>query len=476
MDHLETLLQKIQEPDEQAWEEALEGLVHYVDDARALRAIISLLERSEVAYQAHVVLVDAAQQHRQAVIDALIEALQRSDTPSLWEYGISALRKIQAREAVPLFLQALSREECRLSALFALEELRDVSAFEGLKRFVWSTKDDIGGLETALRAIRLLRRPEAYRFLAEVMRRHENFRVRINAAKQLRYGRDLQVVEALGEALLQDRVLQVRKEAALSLGHNRHPQAAERLLGALPRIQHGSGPEELYDYTTPISWEKARPILVASIADGLQRTGHPKAAPALRHALQTEASPRAIYGIVSAPGKLKDREALPLIIELCGHADARVRREAATALSRIGGDDTVALLLQTLQQDPNVSVRTNAALGLAFLGVTEAAPLIREALAQERINQDKGVEALAELGFRSRRIDIFVEGLQRRPRDAANIVLKLLEQLRKEKRSLSQEQHKMVALCFHHPQVQSYGYFQDRIFGLLDNQLLEREV
>ena len=155
------------------------------------------------------------------------------------------------------------------------------------------------------------------------------------------------------------------------------------------------------------------------------------------------------------------RRAVPLFIRVLLEDDSSmVRRTAAEALGRLGDNRAVGPLLRRLSDCPDRLERT----------------AIVEALAQERINQDKGTEALAELGFRSGRIDIFIEGLQRNPRGTADIVLKLLEQLRKEKRTLSQEQHKMVALCFHHPRVQSYGFFRNRIPGLFDNQALERKL
>jgi len=83
---------------------------------------------------------------------------------------------------------------------------------------------------------------------------------------------------------------------------------------------------------------------------------------------------------VSSLGKLRDKRALPVLIQALNHKSERVRWFAAIALGEIGSPDAVDALGATLLKDRNAQVRESAANSLAKIGNQKAIPMLAAAL------------------------------------------------------------------------------------------------
>jgi HEAT repeat protein len=92
--------------------------------------------------------------------------------------------------------------------------------------------------------------------------------------------------------------------------------------------------------------------------------------PVLRLLATAEQDPMVLYSVLIAFGHLRDRRALPSVVDLAEHHDPRVRYGAAYALPNVIGDppDRAGLAaLRRLAEDPDGDVAEWAALGLAFV-------------------------------------------------------------------------------------------------------------
>ncbi|MFC4058588.1 HEAT repeat domain-containing protein [Planomonospora corallina] len=93
--------------------------------------------------------------------------------------------------------------------------------------------------------------------------------------------------------------------------------------------------------------------------------------PVLRFLAAAEDDPMVLYSVLIAFGHMRDRRALPSVIELSEHPDAGVRYGAAYALPNIVGrpPDPAGLdALRRLTSDPDEDVADWACLGMTLLG------------------------------------------------------------------------------------------------------------
>ncbi|SDG42073.1 HEAT repeat-containing protein [Sinosporangium album] len=91
--------------------------------------------------------------------------------------------------------------------------------------------------------------------------------------------------------------------------------------------------------------------------------------PILRFLATCEEDPIVLYSVLIALGHLRDRRALPTVIDLARHEDPRVRYGAAYALPNVVGtppDPTGLAALRVLVEDGDDDVADWAALGLAL--------------------------------------------------------------------------------------------------------------
>ncbi|MFC6578023.1 HEAT repeat domain-containing protein [Planomonospora parontospora] len=93
--------------------------------------------------------------------------------------------------------------------------------------------------------------------------------------------------------------------------------------------------------------------------------------PVLRFLAAGEDDPMVLYSVLIAFGHLRDRRALPSVIELAGHSDAGVRYGAAYALPNIVGsppDPAGLAALRRLAHDSDEDVADWACLGMTLVG------------------------------------------------------------------------------------------------------------
>src|SRR4051794_27986686 len=91
--------------------------------------------------------------------------------------------------------------------------------------------------------------------------------------------------------------------------------------------------------------------------------------PVLRYLAPDELDARVLYSVLIAFGHLRDRRALPSVIDLAAHENPTVRYGAAYALPHVMGDppDPAGLAaLRRLATDPDEDVADWAALGLSL--------------------------------------------------------------------------------------------------------------
>ncbi len=106
---------------------------------------------------------------------------------------------------------------------------------------------------------------------------------------------------------------------------------------------------------------------------------------------------------LSALGRLGDRKAIPdLLGALREDKLAKMRREAASALGALGSSEVIPDLLRAFREDKDGWVRSGAAEALGALGAREAIPDLLEALREDRTAwvRTGAAEALGALGVR----------------------------------------------------------------------------
>ncbi|ETK34416.1 HEAT repeat domain-containing protein [Microbispora sp. ATCC PTA-5024] len=99
--------------------------------------------------------------------------------------------------------------------------------------------------------------------------------------------------------------------------------------------------------------------------------------PVLRYLAASEDDPRVLYSVLIAFGHLRDRRALPSVIELAAHEHPTVRYGVAYALPHVLGrppDPSGLAALRRLAADEDEDVADWASLGLSLSGLTSDRP------------------------------------------------------------------------------------------------------
>lgn len=116
-----------------------------------------------------------------------------------------------------------------------------------------------------------------------------------------------------------------------------------------------------------------------TLADLLVRIG-PAALPVLQENLFDERW-YVVRNAVVILGEIRSEESLPHLTPLLGHGDIRVRRETIRALTKVGGQRAVAILLQTAES-PDQELRRQALLSLGAIRAASALPTLLNLLEQ----------------------------------------------------------------------------------------------
>lgn len=236
--------------------------------------------------------------------------------------------------------------------------------------------DDVPLRKQAVTTLTVIRHPDALVQLLTGLR-DDQVEIREIAADGLRYqshGGSLRDERLLAPliAALEDKSDKVRGQAALALGWIRAP-GYERSLPHLIRL------------TTSESAVVAQAAIEALGALGdrraadrlLELCGHPehrayaavalanlddiRAAATLRTLAREQDKDRKDHNVIAALGRLRDREAVPLLIELLG--DETIRGTAANALGTIGDPRAVEPLIGLLTAEGNTATAAAQALG-----------------------------------------------------------------------------------------------------------------
>lgn len=103
-----------------------------------------------------------------------------------------------------------------------------------------------------------------------------------------------------------------------------------------------------------------------------------------------------IRNMVGILGEIRSADALDHFARTIEHEDARVRRETISALTKLGGEDTLPLLLRGLRdQDPGL--RATAALGIGLAKCAAGAAPLLEQLGRE-VDEEAQIEIIRALG------------------------------------------------------------------------------
>jgi HEAT repeat protein len=106
-----------------------------------------------------------------------------------------------------------------------------------------------------------------------------------------------------------------------------------------------------------------------------------------------------VRNMVSILGEIRSAESLEHFARTVAHADARVRRETVLALTKLGGEEAVPLLVRALS-DEDAGIRGAAAMGLGLSRVPAAVPPLLARLEHEDDAEAETeiVRALGRLG------------------------------------------------------------------------------
>ena len=136
-----------------------------------------------------------------------------------------------------------------------------------------------------------------------------------------------------------------------------------------------------------------------------------------------DAAALALYGL----GELGDPRALPVVVPLLDSPHARLRKTAAHALIWVAKADTAGALRAALRHaDPEVKYR--AALGLAYLGDSTVAPLVRSAEGSKVVTPAEQFTATVALGAAAGvQGTVYLDSPEEKLRDRALLATLLLE-------------------------------------------------
>lgn len=229
--------------------------------------------------------------------------------------------------------------------------------------------------------------PAAVDALADAVQ-HPSPGVVISAAKALarktKY-KDNRAVKGLAKALRSD--YQSRQEAINILGEYKSPEAAQALIQYLPE-----NPDE---------------HLSPSIFVALRRIGSPVSAPALFEGLKHKTQGDIVAISAEALGDIGELNAIPEIEEVIQkHFWKATRQAGIRALVALNAQQSIPIIIKALE-DEDISVRVEAAHGLAKLKSVSSIPILQNAIRSEMARNvveeyRKALKQLQELDIASK--------------------------------------------------------------------------
>ena len=353
----------------------LVGQLH--DPVRRDRAIRGLLQMGASAASALTDALGTKDQELLLLYQQILVHLGKSATPALIRtlneahpvmrvHAAEILAQTRDRAALPELMDALQGEfyTVRAQAALALGQIQD---------------------------------PRAIPLLAEAAKDLEPT-VRSAAAHALGSFADPRTFEKLGDLLLDDPEIEVRRAAAQALGMTHRAEAIPLLFDALRDsfwwYEREGGLEELLDAITDMG-ERAIPELIEALrepegtvrklaASLLARLPDPRALEPLTISLYDthfdvcQASANALAAI--------GKPALPVLLNALHHPEAWIRQQAILGLTKLDTPEVIPALLN-LMDDENAEVRKQVIQSLAELHASSALPALK-ALASSRGNRE----------------------------------------------------------------------------------------
>ncbi len=269
-----------------------------------------------------------------------------------------ALRKIRGSKTIQMMLPFLSSEDSSLRNV-SMDILREIGG------------DDVGALQPLLRS--------------------QDSDLRIFMADILGHSKSKLAVQPLCEALLKDPEVNVRYQAAMSLGNLAFPEAAD----ALHQAMHD---EEWVQF---------------SVVEALTKIRADSAINTLVQSLSS-CSPLVASVIIDALGELKNIKAVPLLLKFIEKAPEVLRHKTVKAIVQILGADSLCLIseqeqvkfrtyLEEALSDEDEDVLQIALTGLSVVGNDSASQAIMQLLEKLCGDADSDVyqtalHALASIG------------------------------------------------------------------------------
>jgi putative membrane-bound dehydrogenase-like protein len=302
----------------------------------------------------------------------------RNDDPKVREGTLLALEQQYQRDAVDVLIglvhqMDLSADERAKALRFAVEVHRKPKPWDG--RW-WGTRpsqgrppakvDEWEGTEPILNALRAAIGDPASA-------------VRLAAVEGVRATRDDAALPILAERFDAEPDAEVRAAVARTLGTLGYEPALPRLIESL---RNGGTPDAVREAALDAVAAIGTPAALQALIDLL---GGGK--------LPAERQPR----VIGALGRAKAEDAVPRLVELLESPSPDVRAASAEALGRVGkGEDTLPPLRARLD-DSELAVRKAAIGALAALRDREAVPALIEAAEQEatRVEATQALAALA---------------------------------------------------------------------------------
>lgn len=335
-----------------------------------------------------VALLDFADVEDEALLPALVTVLRGDPDPALRAEAARALAGWGDGEVVEALADALADEaEVREAAAQSLAELKDAEAGARLVPRVGHADGFVSA--AALRALKELRVPAAA-VPATAALAHVDPAVRREAVGVLGWLKHAAALPALARLAIGDEDAEVRRAAAGALGLAaagdapsvlpalcaalRDPawqvrEEAATTLGKLGQIAigHGSDADAInaINAGSAANAPGAANDLNGAIDAGEASWGNEgskatEPAVALRQAM-TDAYWQVRLRAARSLGRLRDRAALPVLIEALAHRAGNLRKEAAIALGEIG-DPRALPALEAADADPDPEVRKAARL------------------------------------------------------------------------------------------------------------------
>ncbi len=321
-------------------------------------------------------------------IDSLCEHI-KSTNIGVQEAAEYALRKIRGKGTIQKMVPLLRNDETSLRNI-AMDVLREIGC------------DDLSSIQPFLRD----QDPDMRIFIADI----------------LGHTKSRKAVPLLCEALLKDPEVNVRYQAAMSLGNLAFPEAGD----ALQQAMHD---EEWVQF---------------SVVEALTRIGADSAINALVQSLDTS-SPLVASVVIDALGEMKNIKAVPLLLKFLEKTSTVLRHKTVKAIVLILGESSLSLLaakeqarfkeyLEDALGDEEESIQRAALSGLSVMGDATSSRVIMDlAVGIKRPAEDDiydvCVKTLATIGYNEAFCEFFYSTEPRVLRVATDACLQMTTSL-----------------------------------------------